>query len=222
MTVLAVLLVTTLPVLWPQGLVDRVVFTEGTDGGFLDASASWTKGLSKESAAFDLSKPLTVSVWFRYPKPEGDPKAVYMLGVNGGRIPETGKFPLNNMQANVVPTGFGRKGFTGYYQAYNMPGNADLNRFITTEFLRDYPPEEWHHAAMVSIPSKTDYYLDGKCVGTAVHSAPIRPEWKVSRLNIGSAGSAFDEICVFDMALSAEIIAAYYADARSYLISRKR
>ena len=222
MTVLAVLLASALPVLWPQGLADRVVFSRGAEDGFLSVAAPWTKGLQKEDAAFDLSRPLTVSVWFRYPKPTGEPKAVYLLGVNGGRLPETGKFPLNNMQANVVPTGFKKRGFTGYYQAFNLPGNADLNRFITTEFLRDYPPEEWHHAAMVSIPSKTDYYLDGKCVGTVAHSAPIRPEWKVNRLNIGSAGSVFDEICVFDMALPAEIVAAYYADARSYLISQKR
>jgi len=220
MTVLPTLLAFVLPALWPQELADRLVFAEAADGAVWGQPVLRTKGIEKDDPTFDLSKPLTVSVWFRYPKAEGPQKSVYILGVNGGRLPSTGKFPLTNLQASVVPIGFKKKGFAGYYQSFHLPDNVDAHRFVTTDFARDYPPDEWHHAAMVSLPVKTEYYLDGRCVGSTVHAPAISPEWHVDKLRIGSPGVALGEVCVFDMALSKAIIENYHADVRSYLTSR--
>jgi len=177
-----------------------------TDAGYQTGSGKAAKkgGFVLQTAALNVSKPLTVMFWWRLDEPMTETTGFNVVALRG-------KGWISNFVAGKGPW-CGLKEPTYCFQNYNFPGMENCNDVWGGRVWIE--PNVWHHAALtVSGAADIRIYWDGHVRTRHAPKGRLFKEGEISSAELGTSGNGpamtLDEVLVLDRALSADEIAAY-------------
>ena len=103
---------------------------------------------------------------------------------------------------------------------YGMPGINGTGRGIDN-FIENQPPGEWHHAVVSSNGKRLMWFIDGQRFFEYGVPKALEPPIIFDRCEIGGNDAFIDELVVFDVALTEDAVAEYYASMKNHLARKE-
>jgi hypothetical protein len=167
--------------------------------------------LHLRDAAIPLSRPITVSLWWRLRQALRNDGGFGLIGLN----------TRAGYLSNFVRSGpwCGLKEPHAVIQCYSFPGISNVNGIYGSALKTE--PAVWHHAAMVVAGgSQVTVYWDGAVRGTFfVNGRAFGEKDLVQSIDLGQEGPArpmaIAEVLILDGALTADEIRAYMTSVQA-------